>query len=53
MQSQMCQHCFVSPLRSAAPPLMILATITAPVASSLRIVAPWWKTDNNKHKLEN
>lgn len=30
-----------SPLRSAAPPLMILATITAPVASSRLMVAPW------------
>lgn len=30
-----------SPLRSAAPPLMILATTTAPVTSSLRMVAPW------------
>lgn len=28
------------PLRSAAPPLMILATITAPVCSSLLMVAP-------------
>lgn len=37
------QRGLVSPLRSAAPPLMILATMTAPVASSLRIVAPWWR----------
>lgn len=29
------------PLRSAAPPLMIRATITAPVASSRLMVAPW------------
>lgn len=32
------------PLRSAAPPLMIRATITAPVASSRLMVAPW-RTD--------
>lgn len=29
------------PLRSAAPPLMMRATITTPVASSLLMVAPW------------
>lgn len=29
------------PLRSAAPPLMMRATITAPVASSRLMVAPW------------
>lgn len=34
------QRGLVSPLRSAAPPLMILATMTAPVASSRRMVAP-------------
>lgn len=32
------------PLRSAAPPRMILATITAPVCSSLLMVAPWNET---------
>ncbi len=38
------------PLRSAAPPLMIRATITAPVASSRLMVAPW-NTDRRMWSL--
>lgn len=36
-----CRKKYNLPLRSAAPPLMIRATITAPVASSRLMVAPW------------
>lgn len=44
--AQALPRCVNSPLRSAAPPRRILATITAPVASSFRIVAPWWNKTN-------